>query len=83
MRPGEEPLPDEEVPPVQLNQEVLNGLVEFGCPVEAAKKAVFFTEGVGLPEAYEWYEQHINDLDLLSPFVPPGGHPAKGIVSLD
>lgn len=77
MQPGEEPLPGDEAPPVEINQEVLSNLLEFGCPLEAAKKAVFFTNGVGLPEAYAWYEQHINDVDLMSPFVAPGTQPSK------
>jgi len=70
-------LPDEDAPALQLNEVVLSSLLDFGVPLEAAKKAVYFTKGVGPEEAYKWYEDHLNDAGLLSPFVAPGSQPSK------
>jgi ubiquitin carboxyl-terminal hydrolase 5/13 len=46
--------------------------MEMGFPIEACKKAVFFTDNQGLEAATNWLMQHVADNDFADPFVPPG-----------
>ncbi|CAH1396675.1 unnamed protein product [Nezara viridula] len=75
--PGEELLPEPVGPiaPPVLDQAVINGLVEQGFPLEAAKKAAYFTKGGGIEMAVNWLMEHIADQDLNDPFVVPGAEP--------
>lgn len=74
LQPGEEALPElaAPVPQPQFAPELLAPLVDQGFPVEAAKKAIYFTNGRGLEEASNWLMEHIADADFAEPFVPPG-----------
>ncbi|RZF34558.1 hypothetical protein LSTR_LSTR017566 [Laodelphax striatellus] len=74
LQPGEEALPEEssDQVKVQFDEGMLSALVDMGFPVEAVKKALFFTESRGLEAATEWIMQHIADDDFQAPFVPPG-----------
>ncbi|XP_075236962.1 ubiquitin specific protease 5 [Lycorma delicatula] len=73
-QPGEENLPELQgsPPPLHLDSNILSTLVDMGFPVEAAKKAVYFTESSGIEQATNWVMEHIGDSDFLEPFVPPG-----------
>ncbi|XP_039297114.1 ubiquitin carboxyl-terminal hydrolase 5 [Nilaparvata lugens] len=85
LQPGEEALAEESAETVKVNidENMLAMLVDMGFPTEAAKKAIFFTEGRGLEAATEWIMQHIGDDDFQAPFVPPGLNKAsdKGFVA--
>lgn len=75
LQPGEELLPETvgaEPPPPVYNAEILNELAEMGFPLEACKRALYFTENRGLREATNWVMEHIADPDIAEPFVPPG-----------
>lgn len=73
-QPGEEPLPETpgtvNLPP--LNEALLSQLVDMGFPVEACKRAVYFTDGAGIEQATGWLMSHIADADFSEPFVPLG-----------
>ena len=59
-------------PPPVYNEDFLNQLEEMGFPVEACKRALYFTENRGLQSASQWLMEHISDADFSMPFVPPG-----------
>lgn len=44
----------------------------MGFPVEACKKAIFFTKNSGLEAATQWMMEHMADNDFGDPFIPPG-----------
>lgn len=72
---GEEPLPEitgSPPPSPVFNQEILKQLVDMGFPLEACKKAAYFTDNKGLEPATQWIMDHIGDSDFADPFVPPG-----------
>lgn len=75
----EEELPELKTRPPSppMDQAVLSELQAMGFPVEACKKAVFFTKNTGLEAATNWIMMHIADEDLSAPFVPPGHEGAK------
>lgn len=74
LQPNEELLPDVDVPPPQpaFDANVIQQLAEMGFPIEACKRAVFFTKNCGLEPATQWIMEHIADSDFGDPFVPPG-----------
>lgn len=74
QQPNEELLPDLDKAPPQpeMDPNVIAQLVDMGFPIEACKRAVFFTKNAGLEIATEWIMQHIGDSDFGDPFVPPG-----------
>ncbi|XP_065340224.1 ubiquitin carboxyl-terminal hydrolase 5 [Cloeon dipterum] len=74
LQPNEEALPDlEGAPPVvELDQNIIRTLLDMGFPLEACKKATFFTNNQGLEPATNWLMQHVGDSDFSDEFVPPG-----------
>lgn len=44
----------------------------MGFPVEACKKALYFTKNSGLEPATQWMMEHIADSDFSDPLVLPG-----------
>lgn len=74
LQSNEELLPEIDVPPPQptLDEGVISQLVDMGFPIEACKKAVFFTKNNGIELATQWIMEHIADDDFGDPFVPPG-----------
>lgn len=74
LQPNEELLPDLDKAPPQpeFDQVVISQLADMGFPVEACKRAVFFTKNAGLEPATQWMMEHISDSDFGDPFVPPG-----------
>lgn len=45
----------------QIDESVILHLTEMGFPIEACKKAVFFTGNQGLEAATSWVMEHMND----------------------
>lgn len=74
LQPNEELLPDldKEIPPPPMDEGVIGQLFDMGFPIEACKRAVFFTKNSGLEPATQWIMEHITDTDFGDPFVPPG-----------
>lgn len=74
-QPEEEPLPElVGSPPPQpaYDENVLSQLQDMGFPLEACKRAIFFTHNSGVENATQWIMEHISDSDFSDPFVPPG-----------
>ncbi|KAF5272753.1 hypothetical protein FQA39_LY07780 [Lamprigera yunnana] len=74
-QPGEELLPElvGSPPPVpDMDEVVFAQLQEMGFPVEACKRAIFFTHNSGVETASTWIMEHITDADFSDPFIPPG-----------
>lgn len=74
LQPNEELLPELDAPPPQpqFDENVIAQLVDMGFPIEACKRAVFYTKNSGLEPATQWIMEHISDSDFGDPFVPPG-----------
>lgn len=77
----EELLPelDKEIPPPPMDEAVIHQLADMGFPVEACKRAIFFTKNTGLEPATQWIMEHMGDDDFGAPFVPPGTAPAAAV----
>ncbi|XP_029835830.1 ubiquitin carboxyl-terminal hydrolase 5 isoform X1 [Ixodes scapularis] len=77
LQPGEEQLPESKsthegsTQTVELDESVVAHLCDMGFPVEACKKAVYFTENSGIEAATAWVMEHIEDPDFGDPFMPP------------
>ncbi|MGH0119087.1 UNVERIFIED_CONTAM: hypothetical protein FKN15_031420 [Acipenser sinensis] len=86
LQPGEEELPDlappslitpdVEVKAPVLDESVITQLAEMGFPVEACRKAVFYTGNTGAEAAMNWVMTHMDDPDFSAPLVLPGFSPA-------
>lgn len=74
LQANEELLPDLDKAPPQpvLDENTIQQLAEMGFPIEACKRAVFFTKNSGIESASQWLMSHISDADFADPFVPPG-----------
>lgn len=74
LLPNEEELPELKTrpPTPPMDPDVLRNLQDMGFPLDACKKAVFFTKNSGLEAATNWVMMHIADDDFTAPFVPPG-----------
>lgn len=74
LQPNEELLPEADVLPPQpaFDEGVMQQLIEMGFPIEACKRALFFTKNSGMESATQWIMEHIGDNDFGDPFVPPG-----------
>ncbi|KAG2469691.1 UBP5 hydrolase, partial [Polypterus senegalus] len=82
LQPGEEELPDMAPPPLMtpdievkapvLDESVVTQLAEMGFPLDACRKAVFFTGNSGAEAAMNWVMSHMDDPDFAAPLVLPG-----------
>jgi len=73
LQPNEELLPDGGAPPPPVyDTEILNQLTDMGFPLNACKRALYFTENRSLQDATNWVMEHIADSNFDDPFVPPG-----------
>lgn len=74
LQPNEALLPDLDAAPPQpeFDESVIAQLADMGFPIEACKRAVFYTKNSGLEPATQWIMEHIGDSDFGDPFVPPG-----------
>uniref|UniRef100_A0A1B6CS55 Ubiquitin carboxyl-terminal hydrolase 14 n=1 Tax=Clastoptera arizonana TaxID=38151 RepID=A0A1B6CS55_9HEMI len=81
LQDWETPLPElEGKPDFYLDDAIIQPLVDMGFPLEAAKKAAFFTSNEGLDKATEWVMQHVGDSDFADTFVVPGTNSDKNFV---
>ncbi|XP_026327826.1 ubiquitin carboxyl-terminal hydrolase 5 [Hyposmocoma kahamanoa] len=73
LQPDEKPLP--EASPVAApvyNEQLLSQLLDMGFPVEACKKALYYTNNSGIEAASNWLMEHMTDWDFDKKFEPPG-----------
>ncbi|XP_077509583.1 ubiquitin specific protease 5 isoform X1 [Amblyomma americanum] len=82
LQPGEELLPEPKqtnegsTQTVELDAALVSQLCDMGFPLEACKKAVYFTQNAGIEAATNWAMEHIADPDYAAPFVQPGAFQA-------
>ncbi|XP_052753227.1 ubiquitin carboxyl-terminal hydrolase 5 isoform X2 [Galleria mellonella] len=84
-QPGETQLPDSapaSAPAPLYNDSLLSDLLEMGFPVEACKKALYYTNNSGMEAASNWLMEHMNDWDFANKFEPPETQTAGGCSSL-
>ncbi|KAI1885774.1 hypothetical protein AGOR_G00207260 [Albula goreensis] len=86
QQPGEELLPevaqapaaDTEVKAPVLDDSTVSQLCEMGFPLEACRKAVYYTGNTGIDAAMNWVMGHMDDPDFSAPLVLPGCSSAPG-----
>ncbi|XP_070767529.1 ubiquitin carboxyl-terminal hydrolase 5 isoform X5 [Enoplosus armatus] len=82
QQPGEELLPEVAPPPLMtpdvevkapvLDDSTVSQLCEMGFPLEACRKAVYYTGNTGIDAAMNWIMSHMDDPDFAAPLVLPG-----------
>ncbi|GBN87747.1 Ubiquitin carboxyl-terminal hydrolase 5, partial [Araneus ventricosus] len=74
MQPGEEELPESTSTEKEFeyNEALLYQLCDMGFPLDACKKALYFTQNEGIDAAMNWVMEHMNDPDFRDPFHLPG-----------
>ncbi|XP_030349516.1 ubiquitin carboxyl-terminal hydrolase 13 isoform X3 [Strigops habroptila] len=98
LQPGEEELPDI-APPIiipddpkalDIDECSVMQLAEMGFPLEACRKAVYYTGNLGAEVAFNWIIAHMEESDFAEPLVIPAygevasnGAAAFGAVGLD
>lgn len=55
----------------------------MGFPIEACKRALYFTKNTGLESATQWIMEHITDSNFSDPFVQPGADSNKSLFEAD
>ncbi|AWO96378.1 Ubiquitin carboxyl-terminal hydrolase [Scophthalmus maximus] len=55
-----------------LDDSTVSQLCEMGFPLEACKKAVYYTGNTGIDAAMNWIMGHMDDPDFSAPLVLPG-----------
>uniref|UniRef100_A0A8C7ND00 ubiquitinyl hydrolase 1 n=1 Tax=Oncorhynchus mykiss TaxID=8022 RepID=A0A8C7ND00_ONCMY len=88
QQPGEELLPEVAPPPLMtpdvevkapvLDDSTVSQLCEMGFPLEACRKAVYYTGNTGIDAAMNWVMGHMDDPDFSAPLVLPGTSSAPG-----
>uniref|UniRef100_A0A671T1G2 Ubiquitin carboxyl-terminal hydrolase n=1 Tax=Sinocyclocheilus anshuiensis TaxID=1608454 RepID=A0A671T1G2_9TELE len=94
QQPGEELLPEVAPPPLMtpdvestlsvclsapvLDDSTVSQLCEMGFPLEACRKAVYYTGNTGIDAAMNWVMGHMEDPDFSAPLVLPGSSSAPG-----
>uniref|UniRef100_A0A8C8ESK2 Ubiquitin carboxyl-terminal hydrolase n=1 Tax=Oncorhynchus tshawytscha TaxID=74940 RepID=A0A8C8ESK2_ONCTS len=71
------PLLCQSVSPV-LDDSTVSQLCEMGFPLEACRKAVYYTGNTGIDGAMNWVMGHMDDPDFSAPMVLPGTSSAPG-----
>ncbi|XP_030639717.1 ubiquitin carboxyl-terminal hydrolase 5 isoform X2 [Chanos chanos] len=71
------PLLCQSVSPV-LDDSTVIQLCEMGFPLEACRKAVYYTGNTGIDAAMSWVMGHMEDPDFAAPLVLPGSSSAPG-----
>ncbi|KAI5620450.1 ubiquitin carboxyl-terminal hydrolase 5 isoform X1, partial [Silurus asotus] len=71
------PLLCQSVSPV-LDESTVSQLCEMGFPLEACRKAVYYTGNTGIDAAMNWVMGHMDDADFAAPLVLPGSSSALG-----
>ncbi|CAH0692006.1 unnamed protein product [Spodoptera exigua] len=87
LQPDEVLLPDTapETPAPVFDEGLLSQLLDMGFPLEACKKALYYTNNCGMEAASNWLMEHMTDWDFANKFVPPGaaGAADSGVASVD
>ncbi|NXH56275.1 UBP13 hydrolase, partial [Rhabdornis inornatus] len=106
LQPGEEELPDIAPPIVipddpkalfsslldnpNIDESSVMQLAEMGFPLEACRKAVYYTGNLGAEVAFNWIIAHMEEPDFAEPLITPAfgevassGAVALGAVGLD
>uniref|UniRef100_A0A7N6B7X3 Ubiquitin carboxyl-terminal hydrolase n=1 Tax=Anabas testudineus TaxID=64144 RepID=A0A7N6B7X3_ANATE len=55
-----------------LDDSTVSQLCEMGFPLEACRKAVYYTGNTGIDAAMNWIMSHMDDPDFSAPLVLPG-----------
>ncbi|XP_037294469.1 ubiquitin carboxyl-terminal hydrolase 5-like [Manduca sexta] len=66
-----------ETPAPTYDEGLLAQLLDMGFPLEACKKALYYTNNSGMEAASNWLMEHMTDWDFEHKFEPPGT-PATG-----
>ncbi|GFT00664.1 ubiquitin carboxyl-terminal hydrolase 5 [Nephila pilipes] len=76
IQPGEEELPEavSTEKEFEYNEALLYQLSDMGFPLDACKKALYFTQNEGIDSAMNWVMEHMNDPDFMDPFHLPGAN---------
>uniref|UniRef100_A0A674J0E1 Ubiquitin carboxyl-terminal hydrolase n=1 Tax=Terrapene triunguis TaxID=2587831 RepID=A0A674J0E1_9SAUR len=103
LQPGEEELPDM-APPIiipddpkvsslvapDIDESSVMQLAEMGFPLEACRKAVYYTGNMGAEVAFNWIIAHMEEPDFAEPLAIPGyggvasaGAAGLGAIGLD
>ncbi|CAL8340679.1 ubiquitin carboxyl-terminal hydrolase 5 isoform X2 [Gadus morhua] len=61
-----------------LDDSTVSQLCEMGFPLEACRKAVYYTGNTGIDAAMNWVMGHMDDPDFSAPLVLPGCSSAPG-----
>uniref|UniRef100_A0A8C7Z9T1 Ubiquitin carboxyl-terminal hydrolase n=1 Tax=Oryzias sinensis TaxID=183150 RepID=A0A8C7Z9T1_9TELE len=61
-----------------LDDSTVSQLCEMGFPLEACRKAVYYTGNTGIDSAMNWIMGHMDDSDFSAPLVLPGGSSGPG-----
>ncbi|KAJ8392917.1 hypothetical protein AAFF_G00071210 [Aldrovandia affinis] len=61
-----------------LDDSTVSQLCEMGFPLEACRKAVYYTGNTGIDAAISWVMGHMDDPDFSAPLVLPGCSSAPG-----
>ncbi|KAM4568943.1 ubiquitin carboxyl-terminal hydrolase 5 isoform 2-T2 [Fundulus diaphanus] len=61
-----------------LDDSTVSQLCEMGFPVEACRKAVYYTGNTGIDAAMNWIMSHMDDPDFSAPLVLPGSSSGPG-----
>ncbi|KAJ8722252.1 hypothetical protein PYW08_004654 [Mythimna loreyi] len=74
LQPDETPLPDAapDTPAPVYDEALLAQLLDMGFPLEACKKALYYTNNSGMEAASNWLMEHMTDWDFANKFTPPG-----------
>uniref|UniRef100_A0A8C9TRM6 Ubiquitin carboxyl-terminal hydrolase n=1 Tax=Scleropages formosus TaxID=113540 RepID=A0A8C9TRM6_SCLFO len=90
QQPGEELLPEVAPPPLitpdvevkgilgSHDDSTVSQLCEMGFPLEACRKAVYYTGNTGIDAAMNWVMGHMDDPDFSAPLVLPACSSAPG-----
>ncbi|XP_015226317.1 PREDICTED: ubiquitin carboxyl-terminal hydrolase 5 isoform X1 [Cyprinodon variegatus] len=61
-----------------LDDSTVSQLCEMGFPLEACRKAVYYTGNTGIDSAMNWIMSHMDDPDFSAPLVLPGSSSGPG-----
>ncbi|XP_067897575.1 ubiquitin carboxyl-terminal hydrolase 13 isoform X2 [Heterodontus francisci] len=80
LQPGEEELPDISPPIImpdrpkapEIDESAVMQLAEMGFPLEACRKAVYYTGNLGAELAFNWIIAHMEEPDFAEPLLLSG-----------
>ncbi|KAI5635783.1 ubiquitin carboxyl-terminal hydrolase domain-containing protein [Phthorimaea operculella] len=83
--PDEKMLPEStpETPAPVFDEALLAQLLDMGFPVEACKKALYYTNNSGMEAATNWLMEHMTDWDFANKFEHPGANTAAAAAPAD